>query len=306
MGNDIPVFSSILDLKKTLNETIASSGFALLKSTEFSEAIRKDDVGAVSDLFNLSPLSVKSVLVAPVDGRATIVQGHGDGALHVDSHPNYVPNIVLMTCFKKSLSGGQSIVLDSWKVADRAAELDPNLFAYMFLRHKKFAYPSLSTYAPTISIRNKSLTFMHSVGSRDLIGTAFQKLVDQEPKLSFFMEPGDTCVIDNNRMLHGRSAFVGDRLLQRTQVWLGSRQSGHSRFLEPAKIAQHWFEEISVAWSQYQKTRFGLIDCFDLSAEGVDFKANDPELDTLISQLPRPPSELKSQVLAAYIGRRLS
>lgn len=51
------------------------------------------------------------------------------------------------------------------------------------------------------------------------IADAFEDVINSAEEQTVLMQPGDILVTDNTRMLHNRSAFVGERRVYRTRFW---------------------------------------------------------------------------------------
>lgn len=51
------------------------------------------------------------------------------------------------------------------------------------------------------------------------IADAFEDAINSAEEQTVLMQPGDILVTDNTRMLHNRSAFVGERRVYRTRFW---------------------------------------------------------------------------------------
>ncbi|MBS0359112.1 MAG: TauD/TfdA family dioxygenase [Proteobacteria bacterium] len=157
---------------------------------------------------------------------------HTDGAyLHglaeINGEPVRVtpPKFVLLQCVKPSDEGGESILVDGKKALVSVLNQSPALL------------PSL--FKPCVSmVHNDLLISDVSIFSRNREGTyAIRYSYDEEmilpkyslPNISKFnsglkptfyqsLTSNQILVLDNKRMLHGRSAFKGDRTLRR--VWI--------------------------------------------------------------------------------------
>ena len=166
-------------------------------------------------------------------------------ALKVHSDEPYrasPPGILLFHCIKTDLEGiGSSTFLDSFEIAERVREQDPDGFAALSSNPQPFRRHfdgdvDIITEAPVISVDE----FGNVMGTRinDRVGAplsipaeqvpawyrGFQRLLelaeDEQRILMRTLRPGDIAIFDNHRILHGRTRLnmSGERWLQWVQV----------------------------------------------------------------------------------------
>ncbi|MDP2292119.1 MAG: TauD/TfdA family dioxygenase [Actinomycetota bacterium] len=162
---------------------------------------------------------------------------------HTDNpYRDPVPTMQLLHCHQSSAAGGDNVLVDGFRVAAELRTLDPDGFAQLAGRAVSFAYrdagASLTTTAPIIDLdvagNVRGVRFNHrslqqlplptnpaeseqlSVWYRGY--THFARLV-ADPRFHLFvhLRPGDLFIVDNRRVLHGRTAYEaggGSRHLQ--------------------------------------------------------------------------------------------
>ena len=148
-----------------------------------------------------------------------------------------VPGIQLLQCLQNETSGGFSTLVDSLSVAAQVRHEDPEGFALLARIPIRFEYRDADTclvavkpmieldgsgemigvhYSPRlddIPLMSEADTRLYHRARRRL-GTLFE---DPRYELRFRLDPGQMMMFDNNRVLHGRTAFdpsEGHRQLQ--------------------------------------------------------------------------------------------
>jgi gamma-butyrobetaine dioxygenase len=159
-------------------------------------------------------------------------------AAHTDNpYRDPVPTLQLLHCLATSASGGETIVVDGFRVAEEVCRQEPGGFRLLTSRAVSFSYrdetTDLSTTAPLIeldaagnvrgvrfnarSMQPPRLPTDEMVVWFDAYLLFARLLADPAYQVQFRLEPGDLFVVDNRRVLHGRSAFeasAGSRHLQ--------------------------------------------------------------------------------------------
>ena len=152
---------------------------------------------------------------------------------HTDNpYRDPVPTMQLLHCHHTSASGGLNVLVDGWRVADELRQLDPAGFLQLVARSVTFAYRGdgavLRTAAPLIELEpNGTVRAVRSnhrslqqlpAASSDTEAEAladwyrgyslFARLVaDASFHIQVQLQPGDLFIVDNRRVLHGRTAY---------------------------------------------------------------------------------------------------
>jgi gamma-butyrobetaine dioxygenase len=159
-------------------------------------------------------------------------------AAHTDNpYRDPVPTLQLLHCLASSASGGENIVVDGFRVAEEVRRQQPDGFGLLANRSVSFSYrddvTDLSTTAPLIevdadgnvrgvrfnarSMQPPSLSTSETVAWFDAYLLFARLLADPAYQVQFRLEPGDLFIVNNRRVLHGRSAYeasAGSRHLQ--------------------------------------------------------------------------------------------
>ena len=148
-----------------------------------------------------------------------------------------VPGIQILQCLQNETSGGLSTLVDSLAVAEQVQQEDPEGFALLSRIPVRFEYRDASTHLvsvkPMIEVDGEGhMTGVHYSPRLDDIPLMSQDdtvryhaarkrlgllLEDPQYELRFRLNAGEMMVFDNNRVLHGRTAFnpaEGHRQLQ--------------------------------------------------------------------------------------------
>lgn len=151
---------------------------------------------------------------------------------HTDNpYRDAVPTLQVLYCLENSAQGGDSLVVDGFRCAERLREEDPRGFALLTGYCARFAYAGsrnvrLAARRPMIELapdgelicirfNNRSAAPITDVPFEDMAAyyaayRRFAEIID-EPAMAvrFKLEPGDCFIVDNTRLLHGRTGYEG-------------------------------------------------------------------------------------------------
>ncbi len=147
---------------------------------------------------------------------------------HTDNpYRNPVPGIQLLHCLQNETSGGLSTLVDSLAVAQQLQQEDPQGFALLASVPVRYEYRDADTWLVSVQ------PMIELTGKGAMMGVFYSPRLDDMPLLSdedtrayhrarkrfgtlladpryelrLRLEPGQLMVFDNNRVLHGRTAF---------------------------------------------------------------------------------------------------
>ncbi len=150
---------------------------------------------------------------------------------HTDNpYRDPVPTLQLLACLNSDLEGGDSLVVDGFAAAARLQQENPSWFELLAGHCARFEYAGngvrLRAKKPVIELgpdgellairfNNRSAAALVDVPYAAMPGyygalRRFAELVE-DPQLTrkFRLMPGDLFIVDNTRVLHGRTAFSG-------------------------------------------------------------------------------------------------
>jgi len=158
---------------------------------------------------------------------------------HTDNpYRDPVPTLQILACLENSVEGGDSIVVDGFKVVERLKAENPRGFELLTGHAARFAYEGsagvrLRAKRPMIELgpdgeliavrfNNRSLAATTDVPYDDMADyyaayRRFAELIeDPAMEVTFKLKPGELFIVDNTRVLHARKSFsvTGTRWLQ--------------------------------------------------------------------------------------------
>ncbi len=151
---------------------------------------------------------------------------------HTDNpYRDPVPTLQLLHCLETTADGGDSMVVDGFRAAQRLRDESPHGFALLARYCARFDYAGspdvrLSARRPIIELlpdgelicvrfNNRSTAPIIDVPYADMDAyyAAYRRLgeIVDDPAMAvtFRLTPGDGFMVDNTRVLHGRTAFSG-------------------------------------------------------------------------------------------------
>lgn len=152
---------------------------------------------------------------------------------HTDNpYRDPVPTLQLLYCIENSASGGDSMVIDGFRAAERLRDEHPDSFALLSSHPARFTYAgakgvALSACRPMIELgadgaligvrfNNRSAAPLTDVpfDQMEAYYSAFRQfsalIDDPDMAVSFKLKPGESFIVDNTRVLHARKGFSGD------------------------------------------------------------------------------------------------
>ncbi len=158
---------------------------------------------------------------------------------HTDNpYRDPVPTLQLLMCLDNTVEGGESTVVDGFRIAERLRDESPDLFDALTTFPARFEYAGeagvrLSSRRPVIELapdgrlqavrfNNRSAAAVTDVPFDDMpryyasLRRFAEILEDPAMAVSFRLAPGELFIVDNTRVLHARTAFSGsgERWLQ--------------------------------------------------------------------------------------------
>lgn len=158
---------------------------------------------------------------------------------HTDNpYRDPVPTLQILACLENSVEGGDSIVVDGFRVVERLKRENVRWFTLLSTHAARFAYEGssgvrLRSKRPMIELgpdgeliavrfNNRSLAAVTDVPYEEMADyyaayRRFAELIeDASMEVSFKLQPGELFIVDNTRVLHARKSFsgTGQRWLQ--------------------------------------------------------------------------------------------
>lgn len=147
---------------------------------------------------------------------------------HTDNpYRDPVPTLQLLHCLQSSAAGGDNVLVDGFRVAAEVRRALPAGFALLASRPVEFTYADddteLRTSAPLVELdptgevcavrcNSRSMAPPHMAADElvewyDAFSLWCRLLDDPHLQVRIHLEPGDLFIVDNRRVLHGRTAY---------------------------------------------------------------------------------------------------
>ncbi|MBL8719089.1 MAG: TauD/TfdA family dioxygenase [Myxococcales bacterium] len=206
----------------SLAAAVAAQGFAVITAPDLVRAAPSDPWAVAASLAGEPARMLERQPIRAVKGGQTFASGHGPAPLHTDSqlYRGMPAHWQALFCVQAARQGGDTVLLDTRAVL--AATQGTPLFDALFdvSRHLSFVFGNLE--GPTIARAGDTVVFTGTPRVEDDVGRALVPIYERLPKTTLKLQPGEVLVVDNHRMLHGRTGFEGPRMLERILVWLTS------------------------------------------------------------------------------------
>ena len=132
---------------------------------------------------------------------------------------------IIWHCLKQTSIGGYSLVLDTKKVLQKLSKKEKQelekiqLFEHKIFKDDLESYPMLSK----VNGKNKmyySFWFINSKNKDNKVFLKFKGIVDEMEKIKIRLNKNDVLIIDNGRMLHGRTEILGNKNRHLKRFWI--------------------------------------------------------------------------------------
>jgi hypothetical protein len=178
----------------------------------------------IDEIINTLGIVIMQTEVRESNSGKSQLSSNKSMALHTDHKK---ANYILWFCHSQSAIGGETILLDTKPILNRFSEeelFDLSLVAVQ--SHEVFpedkpictllttnASEHIIYYAPWLAI-NSCLPRLQGALKK------FEEAIKKEKKECLLLSEGDILIIDNNRMLHGRSSFPKNSCRWLTRYWI--------------------------------------------------------------------------------------
>lgn len=147
---------------------------------------------------------------------------------HTDHH---AANYIAWFCNSQSAIGGESLLIDTKEILDQFTESSQSLLQEISVNtHQVFYKDKLTLPLLKQSDSKMSVYYAHWLVNEPLsikhkkALSKFQDLIKSTEPIKILLSEGDMLIIDNHRMLHGRSAFPEKSNRWLTRYWIKSNQ----------------------------------------------------------------------------------
>jgi gamma-butyrobetaine dioxygenase len=209
-------------------DELAARGYAVV-----ARPVPDEPWACIHELAGRRPEMVERQPIRPIPDARSFAGGAMFTPFHTDSQ-DYLgapPGLQVMVCRRPAVRGGETRLVDGWAVLDQLAAGDRALFDALLEvpRTQRFYFGDVT--GPTVADKRGHLVWTHSpLPPADPIGSALAAALGRAPVIELAIRAGETLVVDNHRMLHGRRAFDGDRDFVRLLAWFARPLVVHPRY----------------------------------------------------------------------------
>lgn len=176
-------------------------------------------------LLGARPRMVERQPIRPVAHGRSYASTAGPTPLHSDSQrfAGRPPRLQLMLCLRPAARGGITTLLDTRALLADLAAGDPQLHADLHRCDRTIPFVAGPIVGPTVVTDGGDTWLTHSpMPATDPIGERLAPWLARARVTELRLVAGDLLVVDNHRMLHGRTAFTGPREFLRLLIWPAS------------------------------------------------------------------------------------
>jgi gamma-butyrobetaine dioxygenase len=207
---------------------LAADGYVVLRDA----APSLDDAWAyVTELVGERPEMIERQHIRPHAKGTSYASTAIATPLHTDSQ-DYLgapPKLQIMACVRAAARGGESLLVDGRALLERC---DPALRDALLHEPRRQRFYFGDIVGPTVALkRGHHVWTLSPIPHHDPIGEALARELARAPVIELALRAGDVLVVDNHRMLHGRTAFEGEREFVRVLAWLAAQPTDAARRL---------------------------------------------------------------------------
>lgn len=233
-------------MKSALFAEVETKGFALVRPAPETLPVElgsSDPWQASTLLLGQAPELVERQPIQKVAWGRSFASTSSETPLHTDSQlfRGAPPDLQLMFCERPAAAGGDTTLVDGWALLSELEREDPELLSLLFHQLRAIPFVFGTVFGPTVSLRGGALVFTHSPMPlpHDPVAVRVARQLARVAVIRVRPSAGEVLVVDNHRMLHGRTAFEDEsRAFTRLLVWLGSPLPSPERWRALAQAAQ--------------------------------------------------------------------
>lgn len=228
-------------------------------------------VGRAPELTEVQPIH-------PVATGRSFAASVGDAPLHTDSQLwcGRPPELQVTACLRPAAAGGHSVLVDAHALAAVIADRDPGLGDALVRDLRRMPFVFGDVYGPTLARRGGRYVVTHTPKpmASDAVAMRVASVIASVPHHTVELRRGQVLLVDNHRMLHGRTAFADTtRALLRVLAWLPAPLGPRPAWADTADVVAEAIAAALVDASPAVRLAFGVSgpapDALDLAVLAV-------------------------------------
>lgn len=209
-----------------VREQLRADGYVLLPAAARAGS---EPWSLVQELIGVRPEMVERQPIRPIAQGRSFASTSVFTPFHTDSQ-DYLgapPALQVMICKRAAERGGETRLVDGAALLTRLAHENPQLHERLVSVPRRHRFYFGDVESPTVTRKRGHLVWTHSpLPPTDAIGEALAIELAREPVITIAVRDGETLLVDNHRMLHGREAFDDPRReFVRLLAWLPAEPS---------------------------------------------------------------------------------
>jgi len=205
----------------SLRERLRADGYAVIPSLARDAS---EPWGYVQDLLGVRPEMVERQPIRPLADGRSFASTNVFTPFHTDSqdYQGAPPAVQIMICRRAAHQGGETRLVDGAALLARLARENPALHQNLLRITRTHRFYFGDVLGPTVAMKRGHMVWTHSpLPPTDAIGHALAAELERAPIIRLAIRDGETLIVDNHRMLHGREAFADpNREFVRLLAWL--------------------------------------------------------------------------------------
>ena len=243
-------------------DEFSRTGFSRFKMPDAVEMALSQPGLLVERMTGRMPSAIDVNDIKLVDGTRGYTTTNIEALFHADCQRNSAALQILICKTPADCSGGESRFLDTWAVADKIREEDPELFEALFDHPRLFNFVFGFKVGYTFSLHAGSLRCRHPaiVMDEDEIGLKFQSYIDRAECSQFLLGKNEVALTSNHRMLHGRTPFKdSNRHLIRILAWFDQPiETAPQEFVRRARKTEKRLEMVMQDENSFERSLIGI------------------------------------------------
>lgn len=218
-----------------LRDALALRGYAVVRIHDVAREAAAGPWAFAQRLFREPLRMVERQPIRVASGGRSFASTDVFTPLHTDSqlYLGAPPAAQVMACARPAAQGGDTHLVDAWSLCAAIERDDPPLFDALLRVPRRMPFVFGDVYGPTLALRGGALAFTHSPidTPQDRVSARLAPHLARAPRVTLRVEADEALVVDNLRMLHGRSAFRdAGREFVRLLVWRAVPCGDHPRY----------------------------------------------------------------------------
>lgn len=218
-----------------LRDEVARRGYAVARMGDVARDAAMAPWSFAERLLREAPRMVERQPIRAVAGGRSFASTDVFTPLHTDSqlYLGAPPSAQVMVCARPAAQGGETHLVDAWALCESIERDDPPLFDALLRTPRRMPFVFGDVFGATLALRGGALVFTHSPMDtpRDPVAARLVTHLARSERVALRVEAGEVLVVDNHRMLHGRSAFRdAGREFVRLLVWGAAPCGDHPRY----------------------------------------------------------------------------